>query len=262
MRTARRSVSSIADEHAHTDIPDRGLGALSDDRFLRRSSMEHWNVRPVVKEIAKGSARIAFLRGCLPAFVLGLRVYRHCTLIFLGGRLPCPPPPPCSRPLREGWICRGGNPGNSARPLSHLPQKTLRQSADWYSYLARLDSRREKSYLSRPAKAGKPETFKRRTIHILQFTGGDRRAINRGKPVGVHHRYHKLVSLLPSGSFVCASLTTRLTTCRGSRRLVGPKSSELRKHTLTNLENPPLPRFFALLRDVLQLCSRAKGRGR
>ena len=36
--------------------------------------------------------------------------------------------------------------------------KTLRQSADWYSYLARLDSRREKSYLSRPAKAGKPET--------------------------------------------------------------------------------------------------------
>jgi hypothetical protein len=119
--------------------------------------MEHWNVRPVVKEIAKGSARIAISAWMFTAFVLGLRGYRHCTLIFLGGRLPCPPPQ-CSRPLREGWICRGGNPGNSAMPLSHLPQKTLRQSADWYSYLARLDSRREKSYLSRPAKAGKPET--------------------------------------------------------------------------------------------------------
>src|SRR5271165_3130588 len=155
MRTARRSVSSIADEHAHTDIPDRGLGALSDDRFLRRSSMEHWNVRPVVKEIAKGSARIA-----ISAWMFTCHLFSACECIvivasdILGGRLPWP----TTRPLREGWICRGGNPGNSARPLSHLPQKTLRQSADWYSYLARLDSRREKSYLSRPAKAGKPET--------------------------------------------------------------------------------------------------------
>src|SRR5260370_11743854 len=163
------------DEHAHTDIAYRGsesveamesdsrrwegLGAPSDDPFLRRSSMEHWNVRPVVKEIAKSSARIAisaWMFTCLCS--LGLRVYRHCTLIFLGGRLPCPPPPPCSRPLREGWICRGGNPGNSARPLSHLPQKTLRQSADWYSYLPTLHSSRPKSSLSRHTKPRTPYT--------------------------------------------------------------------------------------------------------
>jgi hypothetical protein len=125
------------------------------------SDVVQWSIgmyARLLKKLPKAVLELPFLRGCLPAFVLGLRVYRHCTLIFLGGRLPCPPPLPCSRPLREGWICRGGNPGNSARPLSHLPQKTLRQSADWYCYLARLDSRREKSYLSRPAKAGKPET--------------------------------------------------------------------------------------------------------
>ncbi len=82
------------DEHAHTDIPDRGsesvealesdsrrwegLGAPSDDPFLRRSSMEHWNVRPVVKEIAKGSARIA-----ISAWMFTCLLFSACECIVI-----------------------------------------------------------------------------------------------------------------------------------------------------------------------------------
>jgi hypothetical protein len=124
------------------------------------SDVVQWSIGMYARLLKKlpGSARIAISAWMFTCLCSRLASVSSLYSDFLGGRLPCPPPPPCSRPLREGWICRGGNPGNSARPLSHLPQKTLRQSADWYSYLARLDSRREKSYLSRPAKAGKPET--------------------------------------------------------------------------------------------------------
>ena len=161
MRTARRSVSSIADEHAHTDIPDRGSESVealeSDSRrweglgrhlTIDSSDVVQWSIgmyARLLKKLPKAVLELPFLRGCLPAFVLGLRVYRHCTLIFLGGRLPCPPPPPCSRPLREGWICRAAILAILQGLYHTYRRKTLRQSADWYSYLARLDSRREKS---------------------------------------------------------------------------------------------------------------------
>lgn len=127
MRTARRSVSSIADEHAHTDIPDRGsesvealesdsrrwegLGAPSDDRFLRRSSMEHWNVRPVVKEIAKGSARIAISAWMFTCLCSRLASVSSLYSDFLGraSALPTtttvfsPPPRRLDLPWRQSW---------------------------------------------------------------------------------------------------------------------------------------------------------------
>src|SRR5207244_2732724 len=109
---------------------------------------------PVVKEIAKGSARIA-----IPGWMFTCLLFLACECIVI---------------VASGFIGRASAFHHLLRvlapsakvgfavaailailqvPLPHLPQKTLRQSAGWYCYLARLGSRREKSYLSRPAKA-------------------------------------------------------------------------------------------------------------
>ena len=55
---------------------------------IHSSEVVQWSIgmyARLLKKLPKAVLELPFLRGCLPAFVLGLRVYRHCTLIFLAG---------------------------------------------------------------------------------------------------------------------------------------------------------------------------------
>ena len=50
---------------------------------IHSSEVVQWSIgmyARLLKKLPKAVLELPFLRGCLPAFVLGLRVYRHCSL--------------------------------------------------------------------------------------------------------------------------------------------------------------------------------------